>query len=120
MKKLTLSILLVSGALVASMNQNMHTFSEFDTNKDGKVTKSEFETTQQNNMIKKAEAGYPMKNAGNAPTFSAVDTNKDGFINAQEFNTQQQKNMQNRSRQSQSNGMKRGNMKNKQGMGKNW
>ncbi len=109
MKKLTLSMLIVSGALVAGMNQSMHSFSEFDANNNGKITQSEFETTQQKNMTEKAKAGYPMRNAGNAPTFSTIDTNKDGFINAQEFNARQQTNMKNQS-------IQRGNMNKGQGI----
>ena len=94
MKKITLAMLLVSGVLVAGMNQNMHSFSEFDVDGNGKVTQSEFENAQQKNMIANANAGKQMKNAGNAPTFSIIDTNKDGFIDVNEFQIQQQKNMQ--------------------------
>jgi len=94
MKKITLVMLLVSGALVAAMNQNMSSFSDFDVDANGKVTQSEFENLQQKKMIANANAGKLMKNAGNVPTFSMVDANKDGFIDVNEFNVQQQKNMQ--------------------------
>ena len=110
MKKIVLVILLVSGALVAGMNQHRHSFSEFDVDGNGKVTRSEFENAQQKNMIANANAGKQMRNAGNAPTFDMVDTNKDGFIDANEFQIQQQKNMQRRKN------MKKGQRK---GFGKN-
>lgn len=95
MKKVSLAILLVSGVLVAGMNQNFHSYSEFDTDGNGKVTKIEFENVQQKNMIANANAGKQMRNAGNAPTFEMVDTNKDGIVDIKEFQVQQQKNMQN-------------------------
>ncbi|MCF6172387.1 MAG: hypothetical protein L3J44_01140 [Campylobacteraceae bacterium] len=94
MKKISLAILLVSGALVAGMNQNTHSFSDFDIDGNGRVTKSEFENAQQKNMIANANAGKQMRNAGNAPTFEMIDTNKDGFVDTKEFQIQLQKNMQ--------------------------
>jgi len=99
MKKIIFTMLLVSGALVAGMNQNRHSFGEFDIDGNGRVTKSEFESTQQKNMIANANAGKQMRNAGNAPTFDMVDTNKDGYIDMQEFKVQLQKNMQRHNRQ---------------------
>lgn len=94
MRKITLMMVLVSGALVAGMNQNMSTFSDFDADGNGKVTQSEFENLQQAKMTANANAGKLMKNAGNAPTFDMIDTNKDGFVDMNEFNIQRQKNMQ--------------------------
>jgi len=99
MKKFKFAILLVSGALVAGMNQNSHSFGEFDIDGNGRVTQSEFENTQQKNMIANANAGKQMRNAGSAPTFNMVDTNKDGYIDMQEFKVQLQKNMQRYNRQ---------------------
>ncbi len=98
------TMLLVSGALVAGMNQNSHSFGEFDADGNGRVTKSEFENAQQKNMIANANAGKQMRNAGNAPTFDMVDTNKDGFMDMQEFQVQLQKNMQRRMSQRAKNG----------------
>jgi len=95
MKKITLAILLTSGALVAGMNQNMSAFSDFDADGNGKITQSEFENLQQAKMTANANAGKMMKNAGTAPTFDMVDANKDGVVDMNEFNIQQQKNMRN-------------------------
>ena len=94
MKKIIFAMLFVSGALVAGMNQNNHSFGEFDADGNGRITQSEFENAQQKNMIANANAGKQMRNAGNAPTFNMVDTNKDGYIDMQEFQVQLQKNRQ--------------------------
>jgi len=108
MKKITLVMLLVSGALVAGMNQNMSSFSDFDADGDGKVTQSEFENLQQSKMTANANAGKLMRNVGNAPTFDMVDTNKDGFVDMNEFSIQQQKNMQRQMSQRANNGNRQG------------
>jgi len=106
MKRLTITILLVSSALMAKMGGNMPSFSDFDTNGNGKVTQQEFEHTQQERMTARANEGKMMRNAGNAPAFSDVDTNRDGTINASEFQQHQQTHMQQNS--GQGNGMGRG------------
>ncbi len=102
MKKIIFAMLLVSGALVAGMNQNNHSFGEFDADGNGRVTQNEFENAQQKNMIANANAGKQMRNAGNAPSFNMVDTNRDGYIDMGEFKAQLQKNMQRHSRQKKS------------------
>jgi Ca2+-binding EF-hand superfamily protein len=89
MKTLLITALLLSSALLAGRGNMMPSYSDFDTNADGKVTQSEFENTQQKRMIAKAEAGKMMRNAGNAPQFSDVDTNNDGTISVEEFQTHQ-------------------------------
>ncbi|WP_331775555.1 EF-hand domain-containing protein [Sulfurospirillum sp. 1612] len=96
MKKVTIMMLFFSGVVFAAMGPNMQSFSDFDTNHDGSITKNEFETTQQQHMKQRAEAGYPMRNVGNAPTFSDMDQNKDGVVNQVEFKNFQQKRMMNR------------------------
>lgn len=94
MKKITLVALLVSSALFAGMNQNARSFSDFDVDGNGKITQSEFDNTQERNMLANKNAGYPMQNANNRPTFSMFDTNQDGSIDANEFSMKQQTNMQ--------------------------
>ncbi|MBU1900742.1 EF-hand domain-containing protein [Patescibacteria group bacterium] len=90
MKRLTLASLLIGSALIAGMGYNMPSYSDFDTDKNGKVTQAEFENTQQARMAKQAEAGKMMRNAGNAPTFKDMDTNNDGVIDTSEFTQHQQ------------------------------
>lgn len=85
MKTFILASLLLSTALMAGMGRNMPSFSDFDTNGDGQITQSEFESTQQKRMTEKAEAGMMMKNAGNAPVFKDIDTDNNGYIDTKEF-----------------------------------
>lgn len=93
MKRLIYIVLFASSLLVAKMGYNMPSFNDFDANKDGKITKSEFETFQQNRMMQKAKEGKMMRNAGNAPTFSDIDANSDGVVDMSEFKMHQQSNM---------------------------
>jgi len=88
---------------MAAMGQNMPSFNDYDTNKDGKITQKEFTYQQQERMQKKAEEGKMMRNAGNAPSFSDIDTNGDGVINRNEFRNHQK--MQMRNKNMQKNGM---------------
>lgn len=90
MKRLTLASLLISSALIAGMGYNMPSYSDFDTDNNGKVTQTEFENAQQARMTKQAEAGRMMRNAGNAPTFKDIDTNNDGLIDSSEFSKHKQ------------------------------
>ena len=98
MKTLLMVTLIVTGALAIGQGYNMPTYSDFDTDGNGKVTQKEFESTQQKRMAENAEAGRMMRNAGNAPTFINVDTNSDGNIDAKEFQTHQAANRKNMGR----------------------
>ncbi|MFT7003173.1 MAG: hypothetical protein ACJAWW_000508 [Sulfurimonas sp.] len=97
MKNLWIVALIVTGALAAGQGNRMMSYSNFDTDGNGKVTQEEFETTQQARMTAQAEAGRMMRNAANAPQFSDIDTNKDGNIDKKEFQTHQANNWANRS-----------------------
>ena len=92
MKRLCITALILIGALAAAQGNMMPSFSDFDSNSDGKVTQSEFENTQQKRMAAQAEAGKMMRNAGNAPAFDTIDTNGDGSISSEEFQTHQASN----------------------------
>ncbi len=68
--------------------QNRPDFSTFDLNKDGKITKKEFNEARTKRMTERANAGRMIKNTGNAPGFESIDTNHDGSISTDEFQTQ--------------------------------
>lgn len=91
MKYVLIAGLVVGSVLVAGMGNMVPSFSDFDSDKDGKVTQTEFENTQQKRMTEKAEAGKMMRNAQNAPTFEDIDTNADGSFDATEFSAHQVK-----------------------------
>ena len=103
MKTLLIVTLFVTGALAVGQGNILPSYSDFDTNDNGKITQKEFQNTQQKRMQLNAESGKMMRNAGNAPVFSDIDTNKDGNIDRQEFKTHQSLNY--------------GNMSNKQNKG---
>lgn len=72
--------LVLTSVLSAKGNMNPSTFQDFDTNNDGTITEQEFDARKTANMIKRAEEGRQLKNAGNSPMFTDLDTNKDGKI----------------------------------------
>ena len=102
MKTLLIVALIVTGAIAAGQGGNMQSYSNLDTNNDGKVTQVEFENMQQSRMKAQAETGRMMRNVGNAPQFSDIDVNGDGNIDNDEFvkhqTKQQAKNRGNKSR----------------------
>ena len=71
------------------MGRNMPTFSEFDTDNDGKLTQTEFQAAQQARMTERAEQGFPMRNIANASRFEDIDANGDGVVNEDEFQRHQ-------------------------------
>lgn len=73
-------------------------FSEYDTNKDGSISEDEFYAVKAARMQSMADAGMPMRNAGNSPDFAFFDTNKDGKITPTELQKGQATQMQNRPR----------------------
>lgn len=90
-------------------------FSNYDTNKDGAVSESEFNDVRATRMSEKASQGMPMKNAANAPAFSEFDADHDGKLTQNELlegqNKQMQKNRANMGSPQMGNNMK--------GMGRN-
>jgi len=93
-------------------------FSSFDTNNDGVITKKEFNYTHQKRMQERSEAGMPMRNAGNAPKFRFFDENGDGKITKKEFANAHKERMQKRIQQRDDYGMGMGKGMNKGQMGK--
>jgi len=69
-------------------------FESYDTNKDGVITKDEFDAVKKDRMDAKEDAGMPMRNAVNSPDFDYFDTNKDGKITKEELQAGQLKRMQ--------------------------
>lgn len=71
-------------------------FQAHDTNKDGFISEDEFNAVKAARMSANAEAGMPMKNAGNSPDFAYFDTNKDGKISKEELEKGQRRQPQGR------------------------
>lgn len=89
MKYVLIVSLLLGSTLVAKIDNMAPSFSDFDLNRDGKVTKVEFESTQQKRMKEKSEEGRLMRNIDNIPKFSDVDVNKNKAIDTREFSAYQ-------------------------------
>ncbi|WP_294960561.1 hypothetical protein [Sulfurimonas sp.] len=85
MKSLLIVTLMVTGALAVGMPS----YSNFDSDGNGKITQKEFNLAQQKRMQEQANSGKMMRNANNAPQFSDIDTNNNGNIDKQEFQTHQ-------------------------------
>ena len=77
--------LLVSSALFAGVENMIPSFSDFDTNRDGKITKNEFEIAQKNRMEKMSASGRMMRNVDNKPSFESMDANKNSSVDTSEF-----------------------------------
>ncbi len=71
--------------------KNRSTFANFDLNKDGVIVKDELLSVRADKQTKRAERGYSMRNAANAPAFESMDSNGDGKIMEDEFNAFQTK-----------------------------
>lgn len=89
MKFLIVSTLLLSTLLLAKIENMAPAFSDFDENRDGKITQVEFETAQKIRMQTKSKEGREMRNIDSAATFAEVDTNKDETIDTVEFSNYQ-------------------------------
>lgn len=71
-------------------------FKVYDTNKDGFISEDEFNAVKATRMSANADAGMPMRNAGNSPDFASIDTNKDDKITPEELEKGQRQHMQGR------------------------
>ena len=89
MKTLLVVILIITGTLALGKGNMMPSYSDFDSDGNGKITQKEFKYTQQKRMDAQAKTGKMMRNADNAPKFSDIDANRDGNIDKQEFQTHQ-------------------------------
>ncbi|WP_457748782.1 EF-hand domain-containing protein [Sulfurimonas sp.] len=65
-------------------------FTSFDLNKDGFITKDELLKVRADKQANKAAQGKMMKNTSKAPSFESIDTNGDGKITQKEFTSFQQ------------------------------
>jgi len=95
MKSLTQTsvILLITLALLMTVTavsaRGPMSFNSFDQDGSGSISQQEFETARAERMAKRAQQGYPMRNAGNAPSFATIDSNGDGQVDANEFSAHQ-------------------------------
>lgn len=69
------------------MGRNRSTFADFDLNKDDVITKEELLKERAKKQQAKASAGYPMRNASNAPSFESIDKDSNGKITSEEFDS---------------------------------
>jgi len=85
MKHLWILALLASSMIASGQGLNDPSFSYFDTNSDGKISKSEHEDGRQKRHQKLADEGRMLRNVENAPSFEEIDANGDGFISKDEY-----------------------------------
>lgn len=63
----------------------MPSFSDFDLNKDAKITEEEFNEARAARIADRAQKGYPMRGLASSASFADIDTNHDGTLSAAEF-----------------------------------
>lgn len=81
------SLMSLSAAGMSGGMQNRTSFTDFDLNNDGAITKEEFLKVRAQKQEARAKAGYPMRNVANAPSFESIDANNDGKITPDEFSS---------------------------------
>lgn len=79
------SLMSLSAAGMGGGMQNRTSFTDFDLNNNGVITKEEFLEARAQKQAARAKAGYPMRNAANAQSFESIDANGDGKITSSEF-----------------------------------
>ena len=90
------SLMVLSVQAIDTPSRGPVSFQVYDTNKDGFISENEFNAVKAARMSANAEAGMPMKNAGNSPDFASIDTNKDGKISPEELEKGQRQQLQGR------------------------
>ncbi len=70
---------------MAAGGMGMPSFSDFDSNGDGKITQKELNDGRAKRHEQKAKEGRMLRNIQNAPSFAEFDTNGDGVISKEEF-----------------------------------
>ena len=91
MIKIVIASLVVCSFLFAGSENMVPSFSDFDENRDAKITKEEFESAQKHRMKHQSESGKMMKNINNQFSFESLDTNQDTFVDTREFSEHQAK-----------------------------
>jgi len=71
-------------------------FHLYDTDGNNLISEDEFYDVRAKRMQKRADDGFPMRNAGNAPDFSEFDSNGDGTLTPEELSAGQQAQMNKR------------------------
>ena len=79
------TLLVVSLCAKGPQGKTPRGFAAYDTNKDGIIVEDEFYEAKAKRMQAQADAGKPMRNAGNSPDFTFFDSNKDGKITPDEL-----------------------------------
>ncbi|WP_462321654.1 EF-hand domain-containing protein [Halochromatium sp.] len=77
------------GPGMGRMGGQMPTFSSFDADGDGLISKDELEKGRAERIKERSQQGYQMRNLANAPSFEAIDQDGDGQIDEQEFQSAQ-------------------------------
>ena len=98
------SVALLSGVAMASPDEYEAYYSKrgpmpfemLDLNSDGVVTAEEHAAVRSKRQAARAEMGYPMRNAKNAPAFEQIDVDSSGEISRAELDAWRGRCMQNR------------------------
>lgn len=71
-------------------------FEAYDQNDDGALSSDEFYDVRSARMKYRAEHGYPMRRAAQAPSFEQIDADGDGSVSPDEYREHQIERMQQR------------------------